>query len=184
MAVSERHQQPLRVPRELAGAVKKQADRRGISFNAYTVQALEEKLDRDRERSDLAEDRRRARDKPREPRGLGLGLRSLSPAEAAPPLPPLEQPAVVVKLSSGAGEEAPAGGLVAGLVAYVASAPVFSREQYKRRALEVLQAQGSSPQAREQLASQFSAQLERALAEQSPARLRPQIGRIGSLFQR
>lgn len=184
MPPSDRHQQPLRLPREVAASTRKQAERRGISFNAYVLQALEEKLDRDRDRAREGEDRRGARDKAREPRGLGLGLRSLGTPEPAPAPPPLEQPQVVVKVSGAAAEEAPAGGLVAGLVAFVLAAPVFSREQHKRRALEVLQAQSSSPQAREQLASQFSAQLERALAEQAPARPRPHIGRIGSLFQR
>ena len=173
MPASDRHQQPLRLPREVALQAQRQAKRRGISFNAYVLGSLETRLSADKDRP---EERRAPKEKDA-PRGLGLRLLSRPPA--AEDLPPPPEPAAPVVVNVGAAGPSAAGGdVTSALAAFIRSGPAFDRERRRRTALEVLRAHGQTSAERAALTERLDA----ALAEPAPARTSLGTG-IGSLFR-
>lgn len=178
MPPSGRHQQPLRLPHKVAEQLRRQAGRDGVSVNAYVLRAVKAQLradgvDTERERDTPKRDRDRDA-----PQGLGLSRTRRPEPEL---LPTFEEeapaPAPVVVNVGGAATAASEGSLLEGLAAFVMNGPLFSRDQRKRTALDVLKA---TPGERDQLAQQLEALLETKKAQQA----RPSFGTaIGSLFR-
>ena len=179
MPVTDAHKRNLRLPRELAGRLKKEASAQGISENAYLIIAITQKLDADegrrKQQAGDAPKRRRDRDAPR---GLGLRLESLSASE---PLPANEPAApVVVNVGAAGGVSASNDGLIAGLVAHIAAGRPWERQRRHDQALEILRSASCAPAARKEAEQRLEEALAGRTTEQrAPARL----GSIGSLFR-
>lgn len=102
MPPSDRHQQPLRLPRDLAKRLHAIAEEKGEAINVYAKRAIEEKIDADEARRSLRESERQARS-PKTAPVLGLGIRkAMVAAEAPPPRPFADSPTPVVVNVGGA----------------------------------------------------------------------------------
>ncbi len=176
MPPSDRHQQPLRLPRDVAAKAHRQAGRRGISFNAYVLSALEAKLKDDREQAEDRPARKSDRDAPQ---GLALSRTRRPEPELVPSFAEETSAPVVVNvnpMSSAAGQ----GSLLEGLASFVMGGPSFSRDQRKRQAQDVIKGQDRPAAEREKLAEQLEALLKERKAQQARSL---GGGVLGSLFR-
>lgn len=163
----------------MAAQTRRQAERKGISFNAYVLRALEEQLRADKDQEPVKD--RRGRDR-EAPRGLGLG-RARGPAPELPPPALAEGPApVVVNVGAPGTTTGATGDLISALCVYVVGGPMFERERRTRQAKDILRAQpGQTPEERQRLEELF----EGALREDKKQAQRPSLpSSIGSLFAR
>lgn len=97
----DRHQQPLRLTRDLAERLRKAAEERGETINQYAKSAIEAKIDADEARRSLHTSEKQARAAKAAP-VLGLGIRKPIVAEAPPPRPFADSPTPVVVNVGGA----------------------------------------------------------------------------------
>lgn len=144
-----RHQQPLRLPLELAGRLRETARRKGISINDYAQFAIEAKLDADDEaRRQRLMDRRFLQREVDSAAPRGLGLRPIA-APAPAPAPPVAEPQpVVVNVGGGTTSTGPDDPLIKRLAIFVANGPAFEREKRRRTAEDMLKASCSGDEAR------------------------------------
>lgn len=162
MPPSDRHQQPLRLPRDLAKRLHSIAEQRGETINQYAKSAIEAKIDADEAREHLRTSEKQARTAKAAP-VLGLGIRkSMAAAEAPPPRPFADSPTPVVVNVGGA--VTPAGSdLIARLAVFVTTGPEYMKDQRLRQAVDMLKPSCQSDAEREDLARRLDA----AIAERS-----------------
>lgn len=158
----DRHQQPLRLTRDLAERLRKAAEERGETINQYAKSAIEAKIDADEARVNLRTSEKQARS-PKTAPVLGLGIRkAMVAAEAPPPRPITDSPAPVVVNVGGA--VTPAGtDLIARLAVFVTTGPDYMKDQRLRQVVDVLKPSCQSDAEREDLARCLDA----AIAERS-----------------
>lgn len=179
MPLPDAHKRNLRLPRELAGRVKKEASAQGISENDYLIIATTVKVDADearrKQQAGEAPKRRRDRDALR---GLGLRLEPRSPPEPAPAAEPAAP--VVVNVGTPGAVTGPDDSLIAGLVAHIVGGPAWERDRRWQVAKDVLRSTCTTPGERKEAEHK----LEEALAARTEEwRTRAPLGQIGSLFR-
>jgi predicted DNA-binding protein len=157
----DRHQQPLRLTRDLAERLRKAAEERGETINQYAKSAIEAKIDADEARRSLHTSEKQARAAKAAP-VLGLGIRKPIVAEAPPPRPFADSPTPVVVNVGGA--VTPAGSdLIARLAVFVTTGPEYLKDQRLRQAVDMLNPSCQTDAEREDLARRLDA----AIAERS-----------------
>lgn len=182
MPPSDRHQQPLRLPRDLAQRLHKIADEKGETINAYAKRAIEEKIDADEARRSLRESEKQARS-PKTAPVLGLGIRKALTPEAPPPRPIADSPTpVVVNVGSAV---APAGAdIITRLAVFVTTGPDYAKDQRLRQAVDMLAPSCGSDAEREEMGRRLDAAIAERSGQQAKSAPVARGWDVGQLFRR